>query len=226
MHPTLQRDIFQWDVRSWSRALPAWEGALDAGKPLNALAIGERGGGLGLLLAMHGAQVLCTDLGPMPTAAVALHQRYNVQERITYGTEDATSLSAADATYDTVIFKSVIGALGDKSRQMKAISEMHRVLKPGGMLLFAENLSGTRLHTMLRHRFTRWQGYWRYLHWPADRDLFEAFADVRTGTTGFLANLGRTENQRDLLARLDAVLCNLVPSPWHCILYGVCTKAR
>ncbi|MCB0786041.1 MAG: hypothetical protein KDC02_17775, partial [Flavobacteriales bacterium] len=43
-------------------------------------------------------------------------------------------------------------------------------------------------------------------------------------TTGLWANLGRSEGQRDLLARLDAFWCPLVPGSWHTVLYGAARK--
>ena len=220
------RDAIQWDVRSWSRALPVWQRAVEKlPRPATALGIGEREGGLSLWLALQGIDVVCTDLKPLPDATRALHERYGVADRIRYAEADATRLPFADASFDLVVFKSVIGALGTKELQAKALGEMHRVLRPGGVLLFAENLTGTRLHEALRKRFTGWQAYWRYLELPADRDLFAPFAEVELHSTGFLANLGRTEGQRDLLARFDALAAPLVPSSWRYIAYGVARKA-
>lgn len=217
--------IIQWDVRTWSRALPIWQRAIDARRPANALAIGEREGGLSLWLAKQGIQVLCTDLGPFPPATRALHEAHGVPSLITYGQQDATHLDLPDATFDLVIFKSVIGALGSKEKQTRAIAEMHRVLRPGGVLLFAENLAGTWMHAWLRSRFVKWEHYWRYLQWPGDLDLFDRFAHKKVRTTGLLAGLGRTEGQRGLLARIDSVLCTMTPRTWHTVLYGSCAKA-
>lgn len=45
-------------------------------------------------------------------------------------------------------------------------------------------------------------------------------------TTGLLANLGRSEGQRDLLARVDGGLAPLVPPTLRTIWYGVCVKGR
>ena len=46
-----------WDVRNWSRAIPLWQRQIDIRRPRNALAIGERGGGLSLWLASQGIEV-------------------------------------------------------------------------------------------------------------------------------------------------------------------------
>ncbi|MBK9513859.1 MAG: methyltransferase domain-containing protein [Flavobacteriales bacterium] len=137
---------------------------------------------------------------------------------------DATAIPKPDASFDVVIFKSMIGALSTKEKQAQAIREMHRVLKRGGVLLFAENLQGTRLHTWLRKRFVAWDHYWRYLDPVKDRDLFVPFARLDDHTTGLLANLGRSEGQRDVLARFDAVVSPLVPPTQRTIWFGVAVK--
>lgn len=218
------KDIFQWEVRSWSRALPVWTKHLPVHRPATALGIGEREGGLSLWLASNGIDVVCTDLREFPKATEALHERHGVRDRITYQQADATALPFADGSFDIVFFKSVIGALGSKEQQLKAIHEMHRVLRPGGVLLFAENLHGTALHGLLRKRFVSWSSYWRYLDPVADRDLFARFAQMDAGTTGLFANLGRTEVQRDILARLDSVLLSMVLQQSRTIWYGAAIK--
>ncbi len=224
MTPPDLRAIFQWDVHSWSRALPLWEDHLPKARPFSALGIGERDGGLSLWLASKGGEVTCTDLGPPSQAAKELHTRYSLQDHITYAQADVTDLPFADGTFDVVVFKSVIGALGTTERQMVAMHEMHRVLKPGGVLLFAENLGGTWLHGWLRRRYVAWNTYWRYLEVRADQDLFASFARTVSGTTGFLANLGRTEGQRDVLSKVDAVILPLVPRSMRTIWFGSAVK--
>lgn len=229
-HAPSLKDIFQWEVRSWSRALPLWSRHLPEHRPIRALGIGEREGGLSLWLASLGIDVTCTDIGPLPSATEILHQQHGVQERITYGKANALALPYADGTFDIVFFKSVIGALSTKEAQRQAIHEMHRVLKPattdkpGGVLLFAENLHGTALHRWLRKRYVKWNSYWRYLDPVTDRDLFAPFAKLDDATTGLWANLGRTESQRDLLARVDGLLAPLVTARQRTIWYGAAIK--
>ena len=221
------RDLyFQWEVRSWSRAFPRWRKRLQhiVTPGSRALALGERDGGLSLMLAEHGFNTVCSDLRGATEKARILHKAMGQDHAITYATIDVTAIPGPDAMYDVVVFKSLLGALSTKERQEQALREIHRVLKPGGSLLFAENLSGTRMHQWLRGRFTDWASYWRYLEPEADQDLFAAFDDVQCKSTGFLAVLGRSEAQRDLLARIDGVLCPLLPAHWHTVLYGIATK--
>lgn len=223
-HDRLQH-YFQWEVRSWSRAWPVWQRRLLPEKGGGqALALGERDGGLSLMLADQGLRTVCSDLRGPTERAHELHRACGRQALITYEKIDALSIPKPDASYDVVVFKSMIGALGTKGNQAAALREMHRVLKPGGVLLFAENLRGTRVHGWLRRRFVSWDHYWRYLDATDDKDLFAPFAQVELHATGLLANLGRSEAQRDLLARVDRLLMPLVPVRWRTILYGAAVK--
>ncbi|MEX1000583.1 MAG: class I SAM-dependent methyltransferase [Crocinitomicaceae bacterium] len=219
-------DIIQWDVKTWSKALPFWEEHADLQPGKKVLAIGEREGGLSLWLAKKGLEVYCTDYNEFPEHTKQMHQKYGVQDQIAYHQPvDATNLSKyPDNHFDIVVFKSVIGALSEKSRQAKAIEEMHRVLKEGGQLLFAENMVGSALHVRLRKKFVKWDKYWRYLRYKEDQDLFDKFSEKNFTTKGFLANFGRSERQRSVLGNIDKALIWGIPRSWRYVLIGVLTK--
>jgi hypothetical protein len=107
----------------------------------------------------------------------------------------------------------------------QAIASMLRALRPGGRLLFAENLIGSPMHKYLCSKFISWGNTWRYLTIDEMRDLLRNFSDVKFSTTGVLGTFGRSESQRRALAAVDrAALNTLVPRSWHYIIYGVATK--
>jgi ubiquinone/menaquinone biosynthesis C-methylase UbiE len=58
--------------------------------------------------------------------------------RVTFDVGDITALNEADAAYDTVVVIRVIINLHDWARQLQALRECLRVLKPGGRLLLSE----------------------------------------------------------------------------------------
>jgi len=225
--PDLLNDILEWDVHGWSQALHFWEGATPWSRVNNCLELGARRGGLALWLASKGKQVVCSDYGGVPPAAMDRHRRHNVQDRITYQDIDVTAIPHENQ-FDLVAFKSVLGALGDGhgiEGQRRAVAEMHKALKPGGVLLFAENLVASPLHRVARRMFVSWAAHWRYITTAEMRSFLAPFSDYQLHTTGVLATFGRNERQRRLLARLDRGLLNHVtPSNWRYIVYGVATK--
>ena len=188
----------QWDVRNWSRALSFWLQVIGpAGiEGAEVLELGSRDGGLSLWLARQGARhVVCSDLdGPADTAR-ELHHDSGVSDRIEYASIDATQIGRPEA-FDIIVFKSVlggIGGVGGLEAQAQAIRSIHESLRPGGRLLFAENLTASPLHASLRRRFVRWSEHWRYVDAAEVDALLEPFSSVRTTTLGFVGAFGRSE---------------------------------
>ncbi len=100
--------IFQWEVRSWSRALPLWRRYLRSlPEGSKALALGERDGGLSLLLAEQDCEVICSDLRGPTQLAKDLHIAQGIQERITYASIDTLVIPKPDNSFDIVAFKFV-----------------------------------------------------------------------------------------------------------------------
>lgn len=202
-------DVFQWDVINWSKSLKVWQ--LEKTQNGKAAGFGEREGGLSLLLAKNGYEVNCTDFNLPEKQPFELHQQYNVTEKISYQKEDITNISFEDHSFDIVVFKSVIGALNDKNKQIKAIQELHRILKPGGQLLFAENLEGSFLHKFARKRFTNWGNRWRYISTKEINEFLTDFSKFEMDTFGFFATFGRSEKQRSILSKVDAFFRPIIP---------------
>lgn len=227
MTQELTKDIIQWDVKSWAEALKYWEKAVDWNVPKNGLELGGREGGLSLWLALKGIPTVCSDLKGVQQTAEPLHKRYEVTSLVTYQDIDATNIPYENH-FDLIVLKSVIGGIGKNDKfdmQEKVLREIHKALKPGGKLLFAENLSASPLHQRLRKRYVNWGKAWRYLALSEMKALLSGFSYYEIKTTGVLGTLGRTEGQRNFLSTLDKLLFNhICPKSWKYISYGIAEK--
>lgn len=221
-------DVLAWDAGNWSIALDYWKrhGQLSAG-PLQCLEIGANQGGLSAWLASMGHDVVCSDLRGCEDRARPLIERSGVIDRVRFEDIDATAIPYENH-FDIVIFKSVLGGVGHGDaveRQRAAIASIHGALKPGGRLLFAENLTGSGLHKFFRRHFVRWGNGWRYVTIEEMRDFLRPFSTLTYDTTGVLGTFGRSEPQRRMLAQVDRAALNAaVPPHWRYIMYGVATK--
>lgn len=227
-HPRLAEAVLGWDTLNWQRALDFWEQHLPrrlAG--WQTLELGAAGGGLSLYLALKGAQAIYSNLRPPDAQVRQLHQTYGVD--IVYDTVDARALPYADQSLDLVCCKSVLGGIRKNAAadpKPLIITEIWRVLKPGGWLLLAENLQGHPLHGWLRQRYVPWSGGWEYLpanNWLA---LLKDFTDCHHTSFGLAGLLGRTATQRRQLGQLDRCLDTHVPPHWHYVLALVARKPQ
>lgn len=226
--PEQLNDVFEWDVSTWSHAYTIWHEHLSAFKGGKGLELGGRRGGLSLLLALHGIQATCSDLESPQDIARPLHEKHHVAQFIQYTAVDALHI-AGTGTWDVIVFKSVVGALGrvnGSKSQEEVFRQIHRALRPGGMLLFAENLSGSPLHRSLRRAFVPWGKSWRYPTVSELHHWLEPFEHIHLQTTGFFSAFGRSEKQRRWLAAIDKLFLPLCPSSWRYVAIGVAYKPQ
>jgi SAM-dependent methyltransferase len=227
MTKELINDIIQWDVKSWSRAIHYWESNINWNHIKNGLELGGRQGGLSLWLASKGIETVCSDLDNISNTAGSLHSRHNIQSLIRYENIDATSIPYENH-FDVIVFKSILGGIGREESsvlQKKVIEQIHKALKPGGKLLFAENISASPMHRFLRKRFTEWNGYWKYFNLEDIQSFLRDYSNFKIHTSGFLATLGRNERQRNILATFDDLIFNrMCPKDWKYICYGIAEK--
>ena len=220
------RNVVGWDVRTWSRAIAFWERHDRAQPPLECLEIGAHNGGLSLWLASRGHRVLCTDV-KATDGARSLISRYGMLDRVRFEVLDATAMRYEER-FDRIAFKSVlggIGAVGGIEAQKAAIRSIHRALRPGGMLLFAENLAGSPVHRYFRERYVAWGRTWRYTTVEEMLSFLRPFRRTKYATTGVLAAFGRSEISRNRLASLDRLVMNhVVDESWRYVIYGTATK--
>ena len=224
----LLRDVIRWDIANWSKALACWDSRIDwqAG-PYECLEVGSWQGGLSIWLALKGQHVVCSDLEGIDGRAAPLLHKYGVEPLVECRDVDATDIPYENH-FDIVIFKSVLGGIGrngNLNRQKQAIGQIYKALKPGGRLLFAENLTGFFLHSFFRKAFVSWGRDWRYVTIPEMQLLLARFSTLHLETTGITGVFGRTENQKHLLARIDESFLNgITPAHWKYIVYGVAQK--
>jgi SAM-dependent methyltransferase len=225
----LMVDVVGWDVGTWSTAARFWERVVEPMQaPLDVLEVGAGPGGPSLWLALQGHRVVTSNLDHTETQARPLHERYGVAERVEYLDLDVANLPYENH-FDLIVFKSVLGGIphGGSELQREALRQMHKALKPGGRLIFAENLRGTPLHRLARAVAYRRRGVpkWQYLTLGALREFLRDYREVQLKATGVLALFGRNESQRRGLARADARFWNrAVPASWHYVVYGTAIK--
>jgi len=227
MEKELIKDIIEWDVKNWSKALEFWSRKIDIErKNYTCLELGGGSGGLSLWLALNGNETICSDLRSPEAKASALHEKYNVESNVNYEAIDATDINYTDH-FDIVVFKSILGGISRNNKdelKQKTIEEIHKCLKSNGMLLFAENLQGSIFHKIMRKWFVSWGSAWNYLKYSEIHELFRLFKKVEFITHGFWGALGRTEFQRTQLGKIDTIFSKFIPSRRRYIVIGIAAK--
>lgn len=223
----LLNEFVQWDVRTWSKALRYWETKVDWTHCENSLELGAREGGLSLWLAMKQKKVLCSDYEKAEETALPLHTKYKVLEWVQYEDIDATQIPYENE-FDLIVMKSIVGGIGrfgGKEAQEKVFNSIHKALKPGGVLLFAENLASSKLHQRLRKKFNAWGDYWLYPTLTDMHGFLSPFTSYTINATGFLGTFGRSEKQKRVFSVLDDLGPNfLFPASWKYLGYGIAVK--
>lgn len=220
------QDIIQWDAANWQQAIDYWDEILSSKKDMLCLEVGARKGGLSLLAALYGHRAVCSDIENPAEFARPLHKKYKVENMISYEAVDLLNIPYENK-FDIIFLKSVlptVGANNNKALQQKAITEMYKSLKPGGYLLFAENLEASSLHRFARKNFVAWGSAVRYLKLKEIKEMTAAFSSVDYTLTGFLGLFGRTESQRKFLGKIDSLTKNLIPSSWKYLVIGKVRK--
>lgn len=222
------QDIIEWDINNWSRSIIFWNQYLPSEQPLACLELGARRGGMSLWLSMLGHDVVCSDIDNPRNIAEQIHSKHKDKlfGSLRYEEINATNIPYTDQ-FDVIVFKSILGGIGsysNKNNQIKALSEIYSALKPGGMLLFAENLAASPIHILLRKKFVNWGARWNYLKYSEINDLFSDFTNLYTSSFGFFADFGRSERQRKILSLIDKTLDRAIPSRYKYIVFGVAIK--
>ena len=224
----LLKEVLEWDVRSWSHAIKFWEKLEIDPKGLTVLDLGSRRGGLTYYFANQGAQVICSDLDGPSIEAKELINKHELSDLVRYEKIDATSIDLPDDSCDMICFKSILGGIGrdgNDHSQNATLIEIHRVLRPGGTLFFAENLRASFLHQYLRKQFVRWGDSWNYLTENRLFQILAPFEEYSLEFWGFWSAFGRNEFQRSFLSHVDSLIIPMIPQSQRYIVYGYAIKS-
>lgn len=223
-HKKVIKDSIQWDISNWVKSISFWEQVLNKKiKNLKALELGcGENGGLSLWLAYKGYNVVCSGYGSDLDTAKKIHKQYNLKGQIEYCQIDAKSIPAENL-YDIICFKSVLGGIiRDNPESGKAvIQQIYKALKPGGYLLFSENLKASKFHMKLRKRYGALKNKWFYFSENDIDNLLEPFSSVQYKTFGFVGCLGRNEAQRRLLSFFDTFVFDKILNKEHHYIISV-----
>ena len=173
---------------------------------------------LNLLQAGVLRETTCTDISPGMVATLGVNAE-RLGLNVTAARADAESLPYADASFDLVFGHAVLHHLPDLRR---AFTEFHRVLRPGGRILFAGEPSriGDRLATVPKRVAGLLAPAWRALlraspaatvgadpEDAADHAL-EDCVDIHAFAPGDLSGLARRSGFGEVQVRGEELLAN------------------
>ena len=234
MEKKLKKDIIGWDIANWSLSLDLFEKNIDFKNRKKVLELGASGvsGGYSLFFANKGHLVTCSGLNKPNEELISVHQKYNCHTSIAYKAIDATNIPDIEK-FDIVCFKSMLGGICRGNNQNKAkdvFRQIHKVLKPNGHLVFAENLGSTWIHMAFRNKFGSTigdkSGNWYFFSLNELINLIKKdYEVVDYSTAGFLGCFGRNEWQKNLLGFLDKnILDFIIPKKWNYIFFSFFKK--
>ena len=234
MEKTLQKDIVEWDIVNWSRALDFWDNKvtelvasfLSENKTPKVLDLGGRNGGISLFWALKGCDVVWSDIDESGLEnAKNLHRKYGLEDRVRYEIVNSLNIPYT-GEFDIICLKSVMGAVYGECGGQKALEQMIRqiqkALKPGGYLFIAENLEGSRHHMFLRKKLRKWGSTWHYFSIPELKEDLSSFKDIHADSFGLIGLFGRGSFLNKLFSSFDKKFDHKVSENKRYIISLIC----
>jgi hypothetical protein len=228
----LKEEILGWDVENWGSLLDfaLGESNFEHSTVLE-LGCGCDNGGLSLWAAKLGAKnIVCSDYHFPRETTLKIHKVYGLDDLIKYQSIDALDIPYSNF-FDIVCFKSMLGGIvREKSVSLckQVFFQIAKALKKGGMLIFAENLESSYLHSLLRKKFGAGRNKWHYFHKDELPTLLKSMSEyelISHETAGISGCFGRTEAQRILLGKLDRLfLERILPEKFRYIQFIIAKK--
>ena len=218
-----------WDIVNWSKAVVFWESYLNnVQNNAKALELGcGANGGLSLWLASKRYDVVCSDYQGISESTKKIHDKYKFVNNIEYRIVDALTIPYKEH-FDIVCFKSMLGGIvreNDLKIAKKVTTEIYKALKPGGLLLFAENLTSSKIHRLLRAKYGALKNNWHYFSIKEMEDLLQNYSSFNYKTFGFIGCFGRNEKQKRIFGKIDSVLFDkTLNGDLHYIISGIAIK--
>ena len=236
MDITLQKDIVEWDIYNWSRAIDFWDNKatelvasfMEKNKRPKVLDLGGRNGGISLFWALKGCNVVWSDIDESGLdKAKALHKKYGVSDRVRY--EIINSLEIPyENEFDIVCFKSIMGAVygecGGQEATERMLVQISKALKPDGYLFFAENLAGSNLHMFLRKKLRKWGSTWHYFKVDELISYLSLFKEIQYESFGLVGLFGRVSFVNKLFSSFDRKFDHKVKENKRYIISLICRK--
>lgn len=132
-------------------------------KDMNVLELACGSGQLSFRLAGEVKLWEATDFSPN---MISEARKQFVPANLHFSVQDATKLPYADESFDAVVIANALHIMPEPD---KAMAEIYRVLKPGGMLFAPTFVHGSGTGYMLRTKMLELAGFHVYSKWTAEK---------------------------------------------------------
>jgi SAM-dependent methyltransferase len=219
----------EWDIFIWQKSLKYWYEFYKSYPNLSkGLEIGGKNGGLSnfFLEETKVELILCSDFGSPTEKAKLTNNKFFEAKRIKFLDIDANKIDLKSNSLDFVFFKSVLGSDESNINSKKALLEINRVLRPGGVLFFCENLKGSFFHQFSRKIFRSWGSSWNYTTIKRMRSDLNVFQSYKIKSFGYFSVFIPSNwiILKFLAYLIDSIFCIFISSELKYMSYGHAIK--